>query len=206
MKSLEEISHNYASDKGEVYHNYLGIYEKYFSKYRDSLENFLEIGLWQGESIRMWREYFNTGNLVGADILDLTHINLPNTQILLCDQSERDQLEALAAKTFSEFDIIIDDGGHMMHQQQITLGTMFKYLKPGGVFVIEDLHTSGNAAYTRSGDTETLQMLLDYVENKTMNSNCMLPHEIEYLLENIDTVVVEKGNVSEIAFITKKVK
>ena len=43
--------------------NYLEIYEKYFAKYRDNLENFLEIGLWKGDSIRMWRDYFTSGNL-----------------------------------------------------------------------------------------------------------------------------------------------
>lgn len=204
MKNLEQISLGYRSDKGSVYHNYLQIYEKYFSKYRTTLTNFLEIGLWEGESIRMWRDYFEVGNLVGADILDLSSIELSNTQIHICDQSDRDQLEALAAKTYKEFDIIIDDGGHMMHQQQITLGAMFKYLKSGGVFVIEDLHTSGNPAYTRQGDTDTLQMLHDYNNTGHMISSCMTEEEINYLQNNIEAVNIEQGNVSPIAFITKK--
>jgi len=204
MKNLEQISLGYKSDKGSVYHNYLEIYEKYFSKYRTTLTNFLEIGLWEGESIKMWRDYFEVGNLVGADILDLSHIKLPNTQIHICDQSDRAQLEALVAKTYKEFDIIIDDGGHTMHQQQITLGTMFKYLKSGGVFVIEDLHTSGNPAYTRPGDTDTLQMLHHYNNTGELISSCMTKEEIEYLLKNIETLNVEQGNVSPIAFITKK--
>lgn len=204
MKSLEEISLGYKSDKGAIYHNYLEIYEKYFSKYRDSLENFLEIGLWEGESIRMWRDYFNVGNLVGADILDLSHIELKDTIILLGDQSVRADLESIIEKSYKEFDIIIDDGGHMMHQQQITLGTMFKYLKPGGVFVIEDLHTCGNPAYTRDGDTETLNMLRVFKATGTIVSNCITPDEIEYLESNILEINIEQGNVSEIAFIIKK--
>jgi hypothetical protein len=204
MKNLEQISLNYKSDKGSVYHNYLHTYEKYFAKYRTNLTNFLEIGLWEGESLRMWRDYFEVGNLVGADILDLSHIKLPNTQIHVCDQSNREQLEELVAKTYSEFDIIIDDGGHMMHQQQITLGSMFKYLKSGGVFVIEDLHTSGNPAYTRPGDTDTLQMLHQYNNTHTIVSNCMTDDEIDYLHANIASVNVEEGNVSPIAFILKK--
>lgn len=204
MKNLEQISLGYESDKGSVYHNYLHIYEKYFSKYRTTLTNFLEIGLWEGDSIKMWREYFEVGNLVGADILDLSHIKLPNTQIHICDQSSREQLESLAAKTYNQFDIIIDDGGHMMHQQQITLGTMFKYLKPGGVFVIEDLHTSGNPAYTRAGDTDTLQMLHHYNATGALISNCMTAEEVDYLLNTIDAIHIEQGSVSPIAFIIKK--
>jgi SAM-dependent methyltransferase len=189
-KSLEEISQQYRSDKGAIYHNYLEIYEKYFSKYRDELETFLEIGLWEGESIRMWREYFTTGNLVGADILDLSHVILPNTQIHICDQSDRTHLEQLITNTFPQFDIIIDDGGHMMHQQQITLGVMFKYLKPGGVFVIEDLHTSGNPDYTRGGDTDTLQILHAFNNTKEIKSSCMTLEEMIYLNENIDTTYI----------------
>jgi SAM-dependent methyltransferase len=203
-QTLEEISKNYRSDKGEIYHNYLQIYEKYFSTYRNSLKTFLEIGLWEGESIRMWRDYFKTGNLVGADILDLSHIQLPNTQIHICDQSDRTQLELLVSNSYDAYDIIIDDGGHWMHQQQITLATMFKYLKPGGIFVIEDLHTSGNPSYTRPNDTDTLAMLHAFNETGRMQSNCMTEHEMQYLNNNIAQVNIEIGNVSPIAFIIKK--
>jgi hypothetical protein len=204
MKTLEEISLNYKSDKGNVYHNYLNIYERYFDKYRNTLSNFLEIGLWHGDSIRMWRDYFNVGNLVGVDILDLTHIKLNNTTILIADQSDRTQLNSIIKSTFDEFDIIIDDGGHMMHQQQITLGCMFKYLKSNGIFVIEDLHTSGNPAYTRAGDTNTTDMLRYFISTGKMVSNCMTDSEMEYLSNNISNVYIERGNVSDIAFILKK--
>lgn len=204
MKTLEEISLGFKSDKGAVYHNYLNIYEKYFSKYRNTLGNFLEIGLWEGESIKMWREYFTTGNLVGVDILDLSHIVLENTTILVGDQSNRTDLENISKVTYPEFDIIIDDGGHMMHQMQITLGTMFKYLKPGGVFVIEDLHTCGVPEYNRGGDTETTEMLEAFNKTGRIVSNCMTTEEMLYLEHHIETVNLEEGNVSKIAFITKR--
>lgn len=204
MKTLEEISLGYKSDKGAIYHNYLEIYEKYFNKYRNSLENFLEIGLWEGESIRMWRDYFNVGNLVGADILDLSHIELKDTTILVGDQSVRADLESIVEKSYNEFDIIIDDGGHMMHQQQITLGHMFKYLKPGGVFVIEDLHTCGNSAYNRGTDTQTIDVLHTFNNTGKIISNCMTQEEADYLNNNILEINIEQGNVSEIAFIVKK--
>lgn len=204
MKSLEEISKQYKSDKGSVYHNYLEIYEKYFSKYRTTLNNFLEIGLWEGESIKMWREYFLTGNLVGADILNLSYINLPNTQIHICDQSDRNQLKNLVQKTYDKFDIIIDDGGHWQHQQQITLGFMFSYLTSGGIFVIEDLHTAGNPFYTREGDVDTLSILHNWKNTGKLISNCMSSSEIEYLENNVAEINIERANVSDIAFITKK--
>lgn len=203
-KSLEEISKNYHSDKGSVYHNYLEIYEKYFSKYRNTMKNFLEIGLWKGDSIRMWRDYFNTGNIVGADILDLSHVVLPNTQIHICDQSDRNQLGDLVNNSYDEFDIIIDDGGHWQHQQQITLGFMFPYLRSGGVFVIEDLHTANNPEYTRPGDVATLEILNAWKETGNLVSNCMTPLEIEYLQKLVSEIHIERAAVSDIAFIIKK--
>jgi hypothetical protein len=204
MKTLEEISLNYKSDKGSIYHGYLEIYEKYFTKHRTNLQNFLEIGLWEGESIRMWREYFTTGNLIGADILDLSHVQLPNTQIKICDQSDRNQLQQLIDDTFDTFDVIIDDGGHWQHQQQITLGFLFPYLKSGGTFVIEDLHTAGNPAYTRPGDVDTLEILHNWKNTGELVSNNMSESEIKYLLENVAEIHIEKANVSDIAFIIKK--
>jgi SAM-dependent methyltransferase len=203
-KSLEEISKQYHSDKGSIYHNYLEIYEKYFSKYRDTLENFLEIGLWQGDSIRMWRDYFDVGNLVGADILDLSHVVLPNTQIHICDQSDRQQLGNLIDNSYDEFDIIIDDGGHWQHQQQITLGFMFPFLKSGGVFVIEDLHTANHPAYTRPGDAATLEILHTWKDTGNLVSNCMTPAEIKYLQNTVAEIHIERAAVSDIAFIIKK--
>lgn len=204
MRTLEQISSNYKSDKGEVYHGYLNIYEKYFSKYRTTLNNFLEIGLWEGESIKMWREYFETGNLVGADILDLSHINLPNTQIHICDQSDRDQLKKLIDSSFNEFDIIIDDGGHWQHQQQITLGFIFPYLTSGGILVIEDLHTANNPAYTRPGDVATLEILHNWKATGKLVSDCMTKEEIDYIEANIAEIHIEKAHVSDIAFLIKK--
>lgn len=202
--SLEQISLNYRSDKGSVYHGYLDIYEKYFSKYRNNLNNFLEIGLWEGESLRMWREYFTVGNLVGADILDLSHVKLSNTTIHICDQSDRTQLQNLIDGSFNQFDIIIDDGGHWQHQQQITLGFMFKHLSPGGIFVIEDLHTANNPAYTRPGDIATLDILHQWKSTGNLLSDCMTNEEIQYLEQNVLEINIEKALVSDIAFIIKK--
>jgi hypothetical protein len=204
METLENISKKYRTDKGKVYHNYLELYEKYFTKYRNRLEALLEIGLWEGESIRMWREYFPCGTIVGADILDLSHIDLPNTTVLVCNQEERTHLREIINKSVKQFDIIIDDGGHWQHQQQITLGYMFPYLKTKGTFVIEDLHTAYNPAYTKKGDIATLDVLREWKSTGVLRTQCMTEEEINYLMENTLEINIEKGTVSEIAFIIKK--
>lgn len=202
--SLEELSNQYATDKNNSYHGYLDIYQRYFDPFRDSLSTFMEIGVWKGDSLRMWRDYFTAGSLVGVDVSEIPSVELRDTQILLADQSDRAQLSAVLDNTFSEFDIIIDDGGHTMQQQQVTLGHLFKNLKSGGVFVIEDLHTSGIGAYMSPGDVPTLEMLHRFNETGKMESTYMTPEEAQYLQDNIKSLNVEEGLVSPIAFIIKK--
>jgi hypothetical protein len=83
---------------------------------------------------------------------------------------------------------------------------MFKFLKPGGLFIIEDLHTSYFApfAYNKTNtEYTTLGMLENYVQNKTIISDFISDDENQYLLSNIDKLEIYKGTQSEIVFITK---
>jgi hypothetical protein len=148
---------------------------------------------------------FQRAILVAIDILDLSHIQLPNTYIKVCDQAERDQLQELINSTFNSFDIIVDDGGHMMHQQQISLGYLFPFLNSGGVYVIEDLHTSGHGAYTRGdSDGHMLNILTEFASTGKITSNLMTDEEIAYIENNTEVCIIEQGAQSPIAFIIKK--
>jgi hypothetical protein len=81
---------------------------------------------------------------------------------------------------------------------------MFPVLKSGGIFVIEDLHTANNSAYTRPGDVATLEILRDWKASGIIQSNCLSASEIEYLNNNVMEIHIEKALVSDIAFIYKK--
>ena len=43
---------------------------------------------------------------------------------------------------YKHFEIILDDGGHSYKQQIVSFETYFPRLTPGGMYFIEDLHTS----------------------------------------------------------------
>lgn len=106
----------------------------------------------------------------------------------------------------SNFDIIIDDGPHTMTGQQIFLGTMFKHLNSGGIFVVEDLFTSKDNKYNHDPYTEktTLLMFENYKKTGKIVSDFMTEEEITYLENNIKELNIEKGSYSEIVFIVKK--
>ena len=56
------------------------------------------------------------------------------------DQSDREELQAYAGHIGGKFDIIIDDGSHASHHQQVSFATLFRHLADGGLYIIEDLH------------------------------------------------------------------
>lgn len=214
---LNEIMNRYMTDKREQIHNYVKFYEHYFKNIRNDSLKFLEIGIYRppvgsmaavGASLQTWRDYFPNSIIYGADLSRFEDIEEERIKTTVANQEIRNgdfSLESIVQNFGGDFDVIIDDGGHTMKQQQITLGFMFKHLKSGGIFIIEDLHTSYMPQYnpTRTNNT-TLNMLQNYIETKKMISEFMTVEEMDYLNNNIGELILHKGNESEIVFIIKK--
>lgn len=143
MKSLREIFDQHDKRLIHKYEHYIEIYEEYFSKYRNTNVSILEIGLSQGGSIDMWKEYFGPElTFYGVDInADNKSFEEPNVKIFIGSQSDKIFLNSIKSK-ISEVDILIDDGGHTMEQQVATFDVMFDHVKPGGIYLCEDVQTS----------------------------------------------------------------
>ncbi len=143
MKSLREI---FDAHEGRLIHkfdHYIDVYEQYFSKFRGNNVNLLEIGLSQGGSIDMWKEYFGTNlNFYGVDINpDNKSFEEQNVKIFIGSQTDKKFLQDLKS-TIPPLDILIDDGGHTMEQQINTFEVLFDLVKPGGIYLCEDVQTS----------------------------------------------------------------
>ena len=70
-------------------------------------------------------------------------------------------LQRVIDRVGGRFDVIIDDGGHTMQQQQNTLDVYWPHVKPGSAFIVEDLHTSYMDYYQTPGDRPTVDVLQD---------------------------------------------
>lgn len=142
MKSTRDIFYNLTllSKKWEPYFD---IYDKFFNKFVGKTPNVLEIGVANGGSMEMWFKFFENAHLYGLDnnaqVLDLP-FNF-KVQIDIGNQADVTFWEKyLMDKPL--FDVVIDDGGHEMAEQLNTLICVFPKLRPGGVYLIEDTHTS----------------------------------------------------------------
>lgn len=149
MKTLNEIYQKYQSpeghgDKGTA-HTYIGEYQRLLEPYRNN-STVLEIGLCMGESLLMWEEYFTNSKVFGVDISSNfleEMIKSKKHNIIIADATKESILEKFTNETF---DVIIDDGSHLLQDQVNTFKLFKDKMNPGGIFIIEDVT---NIDYTR---------------------------------------------------------
>jgi hypothetical protein len=128
------------------WHHYFDIYTRYFERYRDRPITMLEIGVFRGGSLRMWKEYFHPDStIVGIDIdesCQAHEIEEQNVFVRIGSQADPAFLAKVNGE-FGPFDIILDDGSHKTHHQIASFGALFRQaLKDGGCYMVEDVHTN----------------------------------------------------------------
>jgi hypothetical protein len=123
--------------------HYLPAYGALLGGWQGRDVSFLEIGVYKGGSIRMWRDFFGrSSKLTFLDVDPACKaLALPGTVVRIGDQADPDFLNEVGGIR-GPFDLIIDDGGHMMNQQITSFSTLWPHLKDGGLYVVEDTHTS----------------------------------------------------------------
>jgi hypothetical protein len=123
--------------------HYFEVYHHHLERWRGRAPRVLEIGVYQGGSLDLWEHYFGpSAVLVGVDIDEAAlHLADPRRTILLGDQADPEFLRSVVDQ-HGPFDIVIDDGGHTMEQQITSIETLFPLLADGGVYLVEDTHTS----------------------------------------------------------------
>jgi cephalosporin hydroxylase len=192
------------TDKGASGHNYTEIYERFLFQWKNAPIRLFEIGIDKGGSLAMWNDYFPKARIFAIDIEDRASMQNARTKTFIADQSRRDQLQKFIDKFGGNFDVLLDDGGHSMDQQQISLGYLFKFVKPGGYYILEDIHTSLTSirigyGVEPDGANSTLAMIERFVRSvpPRFESKYMLPEEMQYLNENVEFANLNFRNNAE---------
>lgn len=123
--------------------HYLEIYDDLLAGLQGRDLSFLEIGVYKGGSIPMWQGFLGpAARLVFLDIDPACRaLALPGTVVEIGDQADPAFLERIG-QAHGPFDLIIDDGGHKMHQQITSFRHLWPRLNDGGLYIVEDTHTS----------------------------------------------------------------
>lgn len=150
------IMTRHGSDKGDRWHNYTAIYSVLLGKFREQPLRIFELGLgtnnpklvssmgvkgFPGASLRGWREIFPRALIYGADIDRDILFEEDRIKTFYCDQLDSAAIRDLWSQPVLQdgFDIIVDDGLHTFEANISFLDGSLANLRPGGIFIIEDI-------------------------------------------------------------------
>lgn len=147
--------------------HYYEAYDRAFSKYRNRPVSILEIGVRGGGSMQMWRDYFSKNGMdvtvYGIDIdPGCKEHESEKMKIFIGSQEDKEFLEKVK-KEIGKMDVIIDDGGHTMNQQIVSLETLWDCLKDDGTYLCEDTCTSYLAEF--GGKYKGSNTFIEYSKN-----------------------------------------
>ena len=156
-KDLNFLCEFFNSDKGEnfinqyvqpskrknkkiIAHGYAKIYEKYLKNNKDRISNIIELGSFYGNASAAFFFYFKNAQIYSADINpDMYLYSSKRLENFFTDTSSRLSIEKNILNKNIKFDLIIEDASHMLKDQIISLFILFKTLKSGGLFIVEEI-------------------------------------------------------------------
>lgn len=186
------------------FNHYFDFYHRYLSKFIDTPVTLLEIGIYSGGSLQMWRKYFGPSSLIlGVDIEpDCASYAAEGIEIYIGSQDDRKFLADICPN--KGIDVCVDDGSHKPEHQITSFEAIFPRLNPGGVYICEDIHGCHN-------------QFLDYVQGLIKGMNIMMPSQDKFAIPAGDfqsqvravhvypyAVVIEKREVELTALTMQK--
>jgi hypothetical protein len=143
---VNDLEKYFFANTGRVIHkwrHYFDVYDRHFSRFRSKPITLVEIGVFKGGSLQMWKHYFGpSAQIYGIDVNpECKKFEEDRISIFIGSQEDRGFLKSFA-QSVPKIDILIDDGGHTMGQQIATFEELYPYIDENGVYLCEDLHTS----------------------------------------------------------------
>ena len=129
--------------KSTKHKKYFKTYDELFSSFKNQKITFVEVGLLNGGSLEIWKNYFHKDSrIIGIDFNpDCKKFEKDGYEIYIGDQSNETFWDNFYDK-IGNIDILLDDGGHTNEQQIITTVKAAPFINNGGMIVVEDTHTS----------------------------------------------------------------
>ncbi len=191
---LRDLFVKYGTDKQD--NRYDVFYEEYLPK---EVDDFLEIGVYQGAGILSFQEYYGAGNFYAMNHVYGVHgtasvdaLERWGLRVLLCDQGDVECLNKISV----QFDVIVDDGSHHSDDQIISFKHLFKNnLKKGGLYVIEDVHCCLQYFWWRkikSFNDTILGVVQGVVDGNNYESQMFTKEESDYFIDNVSRIEIRK--------------
>ncbi len=189
MRSQQLDLNKYKTDK--ITNHYLQCYDEVFSDIWNDTLSILELGIFKGNSLTLWNDYFPNSRIYGIDIF-LPEDYIPTNRIKIYQGRQDDP--AILNKIINDsgqLDIIIDDCSHIRKFTEKSFWHLFKYLKSGGIYAIEDWGTGYWDYWIDGGKDNNYGMvgfIKDLIDEQNAN-DCYKRHT------TFDKMIITKGVV-----------
>ena len=143
--SLKELFKGHKGKLSDKWSLYLDEWDRIFTPYRYRRINLLEIGVQNGGSLEVWSRYFQkAARIIGCDIdKKCGDLRYDDDRIaIIVGDANSDECAGRILQQASKFGIIIDDASHKSSDIVRSFARYFPYIMDGGIYVVEDLHTS----------------------------------------------------------------
>ena len=159
--------------------HYFHIYDRHFNKYKDQDIVLLEVGVSNGGSLMMWKDYFGKNSKIyGIDIDPrCKEFEKENLKIFIGSQTDLKFLNTIKNQ-IPKVDILIDDGGHFMDHQIITFNELFNHISDDGIYLCEDMHTSYWVSF--GGGYKRAGTFLEYSKSFIDQLNAFHSEQVEF--------------------------
>lgn len=157
--------------------SYFQVYESLLAKFRHTRFTFVEIGILDGGSLFMWREYFGPqARIIGIDLNpDAKKWEAEGFEIFIGSQEDPLFWERFFAAV-GDVDVVLDDGGHSNSQQVITAHHTIRHIRDGGMLIVEDTHTSYMKGFGNPSKYSFINYCMKIVELINSRSSVLTKH------------------------------
>jgi len=202
--SLDTIFNKYDTDKNSSFHNYTRQYNKLLNDFRDEPIKYLEIGIFNGGSIKAFKEVFEKSNcILGLDIdkrckeYEDIHNNI---FVEIGDATDNDFIKTITEK-YGTFDVILDDGSHVNKDVIKSFELLFPLLNDNGLYIVEDSICYKSPPHIDNNYENHLQYFFKYTQylnqwrydsTDGIKDNCTDPFKIKKKTDNVFEYSIDK--------------
>lgn len=163
---------NNPSKRLHKWNHYFDIYDRHFSRFRNKAPTMIEIGVFGGGSLRMWKEYFGANSkIIGIDINPACKIHEEDgIEIYTGSQDDPELIESIFSRN-PHVDIVLDDGSHVMKHMKASFELMYHRVQSTGIYMVEDTHTCYWPEY--GGGFEHPDSFMEFTKKRMDNINAL---------------------------------
>lgn len=204
MEPLDKIYDKYDTDKGPNFHNYTRQYNTLLRDFRDKQIKYLEIGVYQGGSIKAFKEAFtNSTCILGLDINEncKKYEDIENNIFVEIGNATDENFIKKITEKYGSFDIILDDGSHTNMDVIKSFELLFPLLNNDGLYIVEDTICYKSPNYIFSNYENHLQYFFNYTKylnqwrydsTEGIIDNCIDPFKIQKKTSNVFEYSIDK--------------